>query len=44
MSQIEGEVTGVLRDVIISQAVKLKEGYGPDGSNGLLSPDILSRS
>ena len=42
MSQIEGEVTSRLRDVIKSQAVELREKYGPYGPQGLFPPVILS--
>ena len=41
MSQIGGEATGLLKDVITSQVVGLKERYGDHGPQGLLPSDIL---
>ena len=41
MSQIEGEITGLLRDVIVSQTVYLKVKYGDHGPQGSLPPNIL---
>lgn len=41
MSQIEGEVPGLLKDVILTQAVELEERYGKHGSQGLLPPDVF---
>ena len=42
MSQIEGETTGLLKDVIMSQAVELEKEHGRKGPQGL--PPISSRS
>ena len=42
MNQIEGEDTGLLRDVIVSQAVELKREHGEYGPDGLL-PQISCR-